>query len=107
MCVAPPAAARISGSRVVQSGLPKHLDARADLVAGGGMDHEPLPEARIVAIGEPVEGVDPLYTGTLHAMFEEAWRHDAEWLAEIVIWTEDRVYGGDEIEAMRPAAGAA
>ena len=71
------------------------------------MDVEPLPEARIVAIGEPVQGVDPLYTGTLHAMLEEAWRHDAAWRAEIVIWTEDRVYGAADIEALRPAGGPA
>ena len=39
----------------------------------------------------------------IRAMLEEAWRHDPAWLAEIAIWTEDRVYGAAEIEAMRPA----
>ncbi len=71
------------------------------------MDLEPSPQARIIAIGEPVEGADPLHIGSLHAMLEEAWRHDAAWLAEIVIWTEDRVYGAAEIESMRPANGSA
>jgi hypothetical protein len=83
------------------------LDARPSLVAGGGMDVEPPPEARIVAIGDPVESAEPLYTGTLHAMLEEAWSHDAAWVAEIVIWTEDRVYGPADIAAMRAANGAA
>lgn len=69
------------------------------------MDNEPSPEARIIALGEPVEGAEPLYTGTLHAMLEEALRHDAAWLANVAIWTEDRVYGAADIEALRRAAG--
>lgn len=71
------------------------------------MDTEASPQARIVALGEPVEGADPLFTGTLHAALEEAWRHDADWLANVAIWTEDRVYGAAEIEAMRPTPDAA
>ncbi len=79
----------------------------AELMAGEGMDVEPAPEARIVAIGEPVEGGEALHTGTLHAMLELAWSHDARWLHEIVIWTEDRIYGQADIEALRPANGHA
>lgn len=61
------------------------------------LDLEPAPEARVIVNGEPVEGADPLFVGTL----EEARAYVAmltpEQRADISIFTPDRVYRPAEL----------
>ena len=61
------------------------------------MDLEPEPEARVVVNGEPVEGVDPLFVGSLEdaRAFVLALTPDEQ--AEVSIFTPDRVIGPDEL----------
>ena len=61
------------------------------------MDLEPQPEARVIVNGEPVEGVDPLFVGTLEAARAFVAALDPAERAEVSIFTEDRVYDGREI----------
>lgn len=61
------------------------------------MDLEPRPEARVIVNGEPVEGVDPLFVGTLESAMAFVAALDPGQRAEVSIFTEDRVYDGREI----------
>ena len=69
-------------------------------------DLNPPEQARLIAIGEPVDGADPLFVGSFEACLEEAWSQDADARAQICIWTDARVYGPQEIEALRLERGA-
>jgi len=61
------------------------------------MDLEPEPEARVIVNGEPVEGNDPLFVGTLEEVRAFVQTLTPEQRAEVSIFTPDRVYRPDEL----------
>jgi len=58
------------------------------------------PEARVVAIGEDVEGLDPISVGSLAdcAMTISEMAPDQQ--AGVCIWTEQRIYTAEEALAL-------
>jgi hypothetical protein len=54
----------------------------------------------VVALGEAVEDVDPLFLGTLAEALDYVAAHDAAWRRQVCIWTEGRIYGSDEFAAL-------
>lgn len=61
------------------------------------MDLEPSEEARVVVNGEPVEGADPLFIGSLEdaRVFVLAMRPEER--ADVSIFTPGRIYRPDEL----------
>jgi hypothetical protein len=61
------------------------------------LDLEPESEARVIVNGEPVEGVDPLFIGTLDQARDFVRQLSPEQQAEVSVFTPDRVYRPDEL----------
>jgi hypothetical protein len=61
------------------------------------IDLEPQPEARVVVNGEPVEGVDPLFLGSLEEAKAFVGNLSPEQRSEVSIFTAGRVYNPAEI----------
>jgi hypothetical protein len=61
------------------------------------MDLEPQPEARVIVNGEPVEGADPLFVGSLEEVRAFVSGMTPEQRAEVSIFTPDRVFRPDEL----------
>jgi hypothetical protein len=64
-------------------------------------DMNPPEQARVIVVGEPVDGVDPLFLGSFDACLEEVWAQEPDARSELCIWTDARVYSASEIEALR------
>lgn len=63
---------------------------------------EPDEEARVLAQGEPVDG-DPLFVGPAAEAFDWVLAHPPAFRAELILWTQGRVYGPAEFDAMLAA----
>ena len=61
------------------------------------MDLEPTIEARVIVNGEPVEGVDPLFVGSLDEAKAYVANLDAEQRAEVSIFTAGAVIDGRDV----------
>ena len=67
-------------------------------------DRDPRPpdEARILPIGEPIEGGDALFEGTLAGAREFLLGLAEEERARVSIWTPGHIFGARELLAERP-----
>ena len=61
------------------------------------MDLETPSEARVIVNGEPVQGVDPLFLGTLEEARAFVAELDPDQRREVSIFTEDAIYAGSDI----------
>lgn len=78
---------------------PRHATLMDRFAQERDLDTEPSPQARVVVSGEPVEGSDPLFVGSLDAAREFVAGLSNAQRAEIAIWTEDQVYSPDSLGA--------
>ena len=69
-----------------------------DMLPPGGTDFG--QDARVIAIGEAVQGVDPLFLGTLKAALDFALARGAPYREQVAIWTETSVYASRDFAAL-------